>query len=385
MALAAAVQSGLLDLDITPRFWQDLGAAPTVEIAPYGKALAPGMDINLDGGVNELDDNTPVQLSLRFNVKTPPMLTFLTEQEVEELAQIEEAVTSNSSSEGASDNSGTDGGDDAAGSDGDQEPPAQKKFFEPGVMRLAVPNLELVAYRLETVPASQGGYRTYCKKTYDEDPSLSAQGFCRATDATLLFDDNDIPNDTPACAEEDLVTLPYDNGGVLSQNPFPNEGSGELLPIYRVRVQLMAHVKVAGMSRDVSAASQLEARLRGEPPPQPQNRLHLKFASANFSRAFVATVEVLENNTNVPDSEISDYIQTLLNGALASDCVGVNELVIPIPDQIDLDTSSPGLLSDLGLGGIDLGSSREERPQVFMDRLHMNLLVLADLLFGSGN
>lgn len=386
MALAAAVQSGAADLDVNPRFWQQLGAAPSLDIAPTGAALAPGIDVNLDGGVNEIDAKTPVQLSVRFNAHTPPMVSFLTEDEVARLADAEAAANTSGGDTGGED---LPTGESDDGETPPETPSASANFFVPGegVMRLGISNLELSAYRLEAIPASQGGERTYCQMTYDESPELAVQGFCQAKGAVLLFDDNDIPNDTPACdTEENLVSLPHDNGEVISQNPVPGESSDRTLPIYRVKVQLVAHAKVAGMSRGSSAGARLEAELLGEPAPVDQNRIHLKFApSVAGDQAFVAAVEVVENNTNLPDTDISGYLTTLLNGALADNCSGVNEIVFPLPDQINFNTASPGLLSDLGLEAIDLGATPENRPQVFIERLHLNALVLADLLFGSSN
>lgn len=398
MFLAAAVHSGIADLDIDAKFYKDLGIIPTPDIAPMGSKLAAKVDINRDGTVNEIDDFTPVRWSIRFNPRTPPMLTMLSDAQVKRLAE-QEAMQGEAGGENGGDSSG-DGGEPPATPPDDTT--VKKAFFVPGegVMRLSLPNMEIAAYKEEAIPASQGGRRTYCKHPWSDPPGFAAQGFCQLS-SNLLVDDNEDPTDAPACAEEDQLTMVYDNGPVVSHYPPTAENEGVVGPLYKVKANLIAHVKVLGVQKETSAKAQLQAEINGEAPPEPKNVVHLKFAPSSISpEALVAAVEVLENNTNITDGQIRSLFDTVLTAALASNCTGVNELRIALPDHIPLggqeegdaaqaeegdEEAEPSLIESLGLTGIDLGIESNQLPQVFIDenQLYLDLLVYAGLQFGE--
>lgn len=370
-ALFAAVGAGLLDLGVDAKFYKEKEIIPNEEIAPNGAKLAPGVDINRDGVVDESDEMTPVRLELSPDKRMPPTVSFLSDEEVARFITEEEASA--------------DSGDDSGTTDpsGDTPPPDESPTHPYWVagqtyFRIAVANLEIAAYKQEFIPESLGGLRHYCKKTWSDDPSIPAKGFCNISSAVLV-DDNDIPNDQPGCEDGEVVSMTNDNGVKLSHQSRTLANADEVVPLYRIRMNAVLHGKISGINREISAKERIQ-----DPQAPVRTVLHMQFAPSPISpRALIPAVEVIENNTNISDEEIISRWDTILTGAIGDRCRGLNELRIPINDSIEFDPEKEGLIQDIGLTAIDLGTDPETLPEAFIDdnRLYLDLLLAADLKF----
>jgi hypothetical protein len=366
-AAAALVQQGLLDLTIDANFYNDIEAIPAEKLAPNGASLAPNVDLNFDGNYDSTDQSNPVSMELKMDKAIPPMLTFLTEGEIAQMAAEEE--------EGV----GIGATPEPSASPGAEHEP----FFVPGgkYFRLALANVELSVFLNERISDSLGGSQTYCKRAWSDPDSVAAKGFCKLKGDVLIPGSN--PLEVPACNGGELVTLPRLNGRKVSYGPAPSpDNVDEVLPLYRARGGLILHGKIAGIDRGFSAKEKVT-----NPNPPVKTLLHIQFApKLSHPRAFILALEMVENNTGESNDSLLGNLDTILGGAFSSECENLNELRFPIAERFPAVPASgeevEPLLPDLGIEAIDLGGT-DTLPQVFIDDNHlfMDVLLHAGLVF----
>ncbi|HEX5032978.1 MAG TPA: hypothetical protein VFW62_00735, partial [bacterium] len=175
--LAAAVLSGLVDLDVDANFYTNNKITPAKSLAPMGGSasrLAPEIDVNLDGRTDADDGLVPLLLRVRADKRVAPMLTFLSAAEVAAMSQdvIERQGPV-----------GTPEPEEPMATDAAEGPPVpQAPVIDPNgrYFKLALPNLELAVYRTAAIPESEGGVKTYCEQSVPTsyNPTLQAKGLC---------------------------------------------------------------------------------------------------------------------------------------------------------------------------------------------------------------
>jgi len=378
-ALAAANLDGLIDLNVDANFYTNLGITPIEKLSSNGNSLAPNVDMNLDGKVDELDQVGPVLLEVRTDKHTSPMLTFLSKDEVKALATAEGIAEKPSM---ATPVPVPTGGPIAM----------QAPFFTTGgtYFRLALANVTLTAYREQSVPDELGGSRTYCKRQWADDPSIADKGFCQLNGDALIggfdADGTDNPFKTPTCTGGTLVTLPRLNGDKITYGPDPtNKNYTDIVPLYRIKLSLIAHGKFAGVDREVSAKEKIINQEKGiSTPPATKTIMHIQIAPKDSApAAMVLSMEMLENNTGTSDASLMGNFDTLITGAFGARCQNLNEIRIPITDKIASTVVQPGhttpdpLIASLGVDSISLSDVDQSAfPNAFIDDDHLYLDVL---------
>jgi|GEM_PF-2560997 len=381
-ALFAANLAGMLDLDIDPNFWTNNEikfidkATPTVQ-----DMLGAKVDINQNG--IEDDERLPVLLRLRTDKTMAPVLHFLSQTEISELAERVNCFLNK-------------GEGDAA--DAPCNPSTFTNRLNPDLryFRLSIPNAEISIYRVYPLGTDVGGVKTYCSKAdpiaepeslYATRPSLppfkltgdpavdNANRACRQTVSPI--------NETieATCPEGyNRLVIPVKNGPVISAVPVaPGEPE---VPVVRYKGDLVLHGVIQGTFREVLFADQYENS--GAPA---KNFLRLKFVPADFGPEMLyLKMKVVENRTGISESALTNQLSNVvIPGALGTNCETLNELQITLPDRFpDNETtqSQGGLmetLHDFGVHHIDFGDSSSEVPNVFVDDNHMYLDVLVHL------
>lgn len=376
-ALFAANLSGLLNLDIDANFYANLGAVASDKLLPNGSMfLTQGVDVNMDGN-DQNDADTPVLLQVRTDPKRPPMVTFLTEDEVKHLAAKEQEIL---------DASDTGGDGDGDGDGGDPAPPeVVPNHFKEGepYFRFAVSGLELAVFEQEKVDGAAAKQFCNVPLPHTDNPTLKARGLCEVPGtAKTMVNVNDLPANF-SCPDEDLFTVPQASGAVISRPVKDSVDTEGPVPLFRVRLGLVLFGQLKGINREIPAKDRLLAEFKGE-EPEMKNIFRAKLVpELGFAEGFLRTVEVLENHTEKPDALFIRNIEDFLRAALGNDCETFNEIKVPVPSEIAFDNEEEGIISDLGLAGIDLGSIPAQYPEVFIDdnRLFLDVLVFADLIF----
>ncbi len=369
--LAAANLAGLLDIDLDANFYTSLGMTPIEKLAPNANSLAPNVDLNLDGEYDEEDQLTPVLMRIQTDKRTPPMLTFLTQAEIDAYAAEEADNMAAGSGEPPPDPTGG--------------PVEEKKAFfvpEGKYFRVTLANVEFTAYRQNRIPDELGGSQTYCKKQWADDVSIKQKGFCQLNGEVLVPAEN--PLEDPPC-ETDLVRLPRKNGEIVSFGPDNTADTlDQLIPLYRMKLGFIVHGKISGVDREISAKE-----LVTNPNAPLKTLFHLQFApKENLERSMVLSFEMLENNTGVPDSELTSNFDTILTAAFGAGCQNLNEIRIPFVERFP-SAPKPGeeppkdLLPDFGVEYLDLGIAHQSMPQTFIDDNHLfyDVLIFAALHF----
>ncbi len=364
--LNAAALSGLINLTIDANFYTNLGAIPAEKLAPNGVSLAPGVDLDFDGQDTELDRTQPVSLEIKVDKGAPPMMTFLSKAEVQALALEESERRAEGENNGAPDPSSGPTPSDV---------PEVAPFFTPEgkYFRLALANLELTAYLNERISDELGGTQTFCKRTWSDPPSMAAKGFCQLSGDVLIPGAS--PLEEPECEGGTLLKLPRLNGSKISYGPGPTPDTlDQVIPLYRMKGGLILHGKLSGVDRDISYKEKVT-----NPNPPVKTWFHIQFAPKESAEtAMVLSMEMVENNTGVPDASLIGNFDTVLTGGFTGRCQNLNELRLPLPEKFP--TPKPGeesepLLPDFGIDSIDLGGA-ETLPQVFIDDNHLYLDVL---------
>ncbi len=389
-ALAAASLAGLIDLDVDANFYTNNELTPALRLTPTGADLASNMDINQDGNRDEVDASTPVLLRVRTNKRVPPMLTFLTPGEVKQLAKEESEQAPV-----------TDGGEKKGEIDPANPAPATptvatEPFFKEGgrYFRLALSDVYLTAYRQQPVAASAGGVAQYCKVRWQDSPRVAEAGFCSLS-AEALIDASKYP---ALCNGKEMVALPRLAGDVVSQGLSQGGDSDRTIPLYRVKLGLILHGKIAGVDREVSA----KERLTNLSAPE-KTMLHIQMApTAAGPSALIQSIAVLENHTGEPDAAVRSVFETIVTGAFGSACQALNEIRVPIPEKFPGDPAAgepapEPLLPDFGIESIDIGdydptnpTTIQRLPAAFIDDegLYLDILTYVGLNFteeGTGS
>jgi hypothetical protein len=303
------------------------------------------------------------------------MLTFLSEEEVIYLQNKEIAYT----------NKNKDGEDTSSENEGSKGVEKAKTHFnsDERYFRLAISGLEISAFEQET--KTSAGFQDYCNVSLplDDNANLVSKGLCPvAADAKTL-----IPIETLgagySCPENDYFTVPLGNGEIVSRPSLNEEINGDPVPLYRVKVGLMIHGKFVGINHEIPAKDRLLAQLGGT-QPEYKNIFRIKLIpNIGFPEAYLTSVEVIENHTEKPNSQIIRNFEDFLSAAVGTDCSLFNEVKVEVPGEIEFDTEAEGLLSDLGLGSLDFGQTPEQALDVFVDdnRLYVDVLLYAGLNF----
>ena len=343
---------------------------------PKAEKLAGFTDPDKDG----IDPNTPIKLSIRPDKRVPPMMTFLTAEQVAHYVDEEQDILSGGnneedSEEGAEEPAEDESSTEDSGEDTAEVPVEVNPFWEAGgkYIRLGLANLEIAAFKQEYIAPSQGGTRKFCKRLWQDDPSMEDKGFCSMT-GTAFYDDNEVLGDDPSCSDGEVIEVPYANGADVAHQPKEGENSR---PLYRIRINLLAHLKIAGVNREQSAKELLT-----NPNAEYKNVVHLQFApDTSGPAAFIPYVEVIENNTSAKDSQISDHFSSLFGSALGTRCQNLNELRFAIPEKFDFDAEEGSLIDDLGLESFKLGEGSTNLPEVYVDdnRLYLDVLILGEI------
>lgn len=386
---SAASLAGLIDLDVDANFYSTNKITPNKSLAPMGgndSRLANDIDANLDGRKDDLDKQVPLLLRVRSDKRVSPMLTFLTKEEVQMMA---ETVVQKPAPGATPQPSPTPDTTPGRG-------PGENSIVDPNgrYFRLTLPNLELAVYRTAPVPESMGGVKTYCEKvvptTYN--PTLEAKGLCKVgpESKTLVPIENLAPGEE--CPPASLVKIPAKNGNIVSYQDVTVENADNPKPLYRIKVNLMAHGEIKGFKRVAAAADFLT-----NPNPPEKTKIQLRLVPNTLSETnpiFISSIQVLENNTGKSDSTLADDWNTTLTGALASPCERFNEIMIPIPEEFagkaDASGNPTPLLPDFGIDSLDIGkvdpadpSTLAHIPAVFIDdsRLYLDILAYVGLNF----
>lgn len=386
---SAASLAGLVDLDVDANFYSTNKITPNKSLAPMGgndSRLANDIDANLDGRKDDLDKQVPLLLRVRSDKRVSPMLTFLTKEEVQMMA---ETVVQKPAPGATPQPSPTPDTTPGRG-------PGENSIVDPNgrYFRLTLPNLELAVYRTAPVPESMGGVKTYCEKvvptTYN--PTLEAKGLCKVGPESKTL----VPIENLASGEEcppaSLVKIPAKNGNIVSYQDVTVENADNPKPLYRIKVNLMAHGEIKGFKRVAAAADFLT-----NPNPPEKTKIQLRLVPNTLSETnpiFISSIQVLENNTGKSDSTLADDWNTTLTGALASPCERFNEIMIPIPEEFagkaDAEGNPTPLLPDFGIDSLDIGkvdpndpATLSRIPAVFIDdsRLYLDILAYVGLNF----
>lgn len=386
---SAANLAGLIDLDVDANFYSTNKITPNKSLAPQGgndSRLANDIDANLDGRKDDLDKQVPLLLRVRSDKRVSPMLTFLTQEEVQLMAQTVVQKPAPGATPQPSPTPDTTPG----------RGPGENSIVDPNgrYFRLTLPNIELAVYRTAPVPESMGGVKTYCEKviptTYN--PTLEAKGLCKVGPEVKTL----VPIENLASGEEcpaaSIVKIPAKNGNIVSYQDVTVENADNPKPLYRIKVNLMAHGEIKGFKRVASAADFLT-----NPNPPEKTKIQLRLVPNTLSETnpiFISSIQVLENNTGKSDSTLADDWNTTLTGALASPCERFNEIMIPIPEEFagkaDASGNPTPLLPDFGIDSLDIGkidpndpSTLSHIPAVFIDdsRLYLDILAYVGLNF----
>ncbi|HCU24505.1 MAG TPA: hypothetical protein DF383_05765 [Deltaproteobacteria bacterium] len=356
-ALAAASLAGMIDLDIDANWYTDNHATPAKAFAPQGgndSRLANGIDVNLDGHIDDGDKKVPLLLQVRSDKRVPPMVSLLSKNEVAELVAADAGI----------------------------DPEAR-------LLRVMIPNLELAVYRTAPVPESQGGVKTFCEKTIPTgyNSTLDAKGLCQVPPESKKLVPLESLASGETCSEADLVKIPARNGAVVSYE----EGSSDFenpKPLYRIKANLLVHAEIKGVKRAAAAADFLN-----DPNPPEKTKLQMRIVPNTLSGEnpiFLTAIQVLENNTNKSDAALISDWEVTLTGALGSHCERFNEILVPFPERFPADASAEPLLPDFGVDFIDLGAvdpadpaTLDHMPGAYVDdsRLYLDLLMYVGLDF----
>lgn len=363
-ALFTANLLGLLNLDVDAAFYAQNGIVPSARLLPQGDMfLTQGMDINMNGDTTD-DATIPVMMRVRTDPRRPPMLTYLSTEEVQSLVKKEQEMI-----------------DNQAAPEGDGMSQEPKRNFDSNhrYFRFAVSGLELSVFEQQPNPGA--GAIEYCNVPLptDGNASLEAKGYCGVpADAKALVPLSQLKDGT-GCPEGDIVSVPQGNGAVISR-PVKNPNyQGDPVPLYRVRVGLVLYGDLQGINREVPAKDRVVLE-----DPKVKNIFRAKLVpSFGLPEAHLVEVEVLENHTEQPDAQIVRNLNDFLNAAVGTDCSLFNELKVPVPASFEFDTEKEGLIQDLGLTGLDLGTTLDEFPEIYIDdnRLFLDVLLFADLQF----
>ncbi len=386
---SAASLAGLIDLDVDANFYSTNKITPNKSLAPMGgndSRLANDIDANLDGRKDDLDKQVPLLLRVRSDKRVSPMLTFLTQEEVQLMAQTVVQKPAPGATPQPSPTPDTTPG----------RGPGENSIVDPNgrYFRLILPNLELAVYRTAPVPESMGGVKSYCEKvvptTYN--PTLEAKGLCKVgpESKTLVPIENLAPGEE--CPPASLVKIPAKNGNIVSYQDVTVENADNPKPLYRIKVNLMAHGEIKGFKRVAAAADFLT-----NPNPPEKTKIQLRLVPNTLSETnpiFISSIQVLENNTGKSDATLADDWNTTLTGALASPCERFNEIMIPIPEEFagkaDAEGNPTPLLPDFGIDSLDIGkvdpndpATLSRIPAVFIDdsRLYLDILAYVGLNF----
>ncbi|MFO1464757.1 MAG: hypothetical protein U1F66_13400 [bacterium] len=382
---SAASLAGLIDLDVDANFYTNNKITPQKALAPMGgndSRLAPEIDVNLDGQKDNRDKEVPLLLRVRSDKRVPPMLTFLTAAEAQELAT---TVVQKP----------------APGATPEPSPTPDSTAKKPPIVdpngryfRLTIPNLELAVYRAAPVPENEGGYNTYCERVIPTsyNGTLEAKGLCKVpVDSKTLVPLDKLPAGT-TCPEANLVKIPARNGNIVSYEDASSGHFDNPKPLYRIKANLIVHGEIKGVKRVAAAADFLT-----NPNPPEKTKVQLRIVPNTLSDAnpiFVTSIQVLENNTGKSDAALAGDWVTTLTGALGSPCERFNEIMIPIPEKFagkaDADGNPTPLLPDFGVDSLDIGVVDPNDPETlaripvaYIDdsRLYLDILAYAGLNF----
>src|SRR5262249_5295980 len=158
--------------------------------------------------------------------------------------------------------------------------------------------------------------------------------------------------------DANIVKIPARNGPIVSYEDVTAQNFDNPKPLYRIKGNLMVHGQILGVKRLVPAKDHLTIK---NPPEKTLLQMRIVPNTLSDSNPVVlASIQVLENNTNKSDDTLASDWVTTLSGALGSPCERFNELLIPIPAKLPGDPA-PGnpppapLLPTFDVDYLDLG------------------------------
>lgn len=390
-ALFAASFAGLLDVDIDPNFFTNneigfIGAFTPVVNKMIGVPSDKFFDLN-QNGVND-DENLPVRLSLKTNKQLAPSLRFLSQEEVNELANgFEESINQGAAAGTARTTLNRD-----------------LKYF-----RFVLPDLEISVFQVQPVSAENGGYKTFCSRKTSaapqglneapesvelppiyklgENPSDANQGHaCRQVAAADYA-----PSGGGLCAEDfDPFTTPIRNGSVVSAVP-----GVENVPVVKYKATLSFYGVLQGVYREpligdmyrVTPQPNAPALFEAIPNPPASNFVRMRVLTKG-STAPKFDMKVIENRLPIAGEDLvaSNNFNQVVAVALGRDCQFFNEITIPLPDRFVDDPAVEGdfmeKMAQFGISSIDLGDEESELPTVSTDSSGLYLDLTAHLGLG---
>ncbi len=385
-ALFAASFAGLLDINIDPNFFTNngigfIGAFTPVVTKMIGVPSGKFFDLN-QNGVND-DDNLPLRLSLKTNKQLAPYIRFLSQEEVNDLANgFEESIN-----QGA-----------AAGT------PRTTLNRDLKYFRFELPDLEISVFQVQPVSAENGGYKTFCSPSAPQrtntdptsvvvppiyrlgaEPSDSTQGHACTQNLAVDY----APNG--ACAGGyTAFSTPVRNGDAISAVP-----GVENVPLVKYKATLSFYGVLQGVYREAVIGDKVTVALQ---PNAPATFTDVPTAPlSNFIRMRVLTkgatapkfdMKVVENHLPVSgeDLVVSNKFNQVVAVALGTDCQQFNEITVPLPDRFVDDPAVEGdfmeKMAQFGIASIDLGDEPMQLPNVATDSSGLYLDLTAHLGIG---